>query len=116
MHCNVCFGYALHKRDIDVTILQLDKCILQWMWCFMKIRCIFHLSLNFRESTIRKFRLLIMIIISLKRMNRTIELVNREAGELDMSGQQFGSENVFTEIPNQSSSVEGVLNLELIHS
>nr|CAN71679.1 hypothetical protein VITISV_015841 [Vitis vinifera] len=40
------------------------------------------------------------------------ELVNQEAGELDMSGQQFGSENVFTEIPNQSSSVEGVLNLE----
>nr|CAN63629.1 hypothetical protein VITISV_018697 [Vitis vinifera] len=36
-----------------------------------------------------------------------------EAGELDMSGQQFGFEDVFTEIPNQSSSVEGVLNLEL---
>ncbi|RVW41355.1 Retrovirus-related Pol polyprotein from transposon RE1 [Vitis vinifera] len=29
-----------------------------------------------------------------------------------MSGQQFGSEDVFIEIPNQSSSVEGVLNLE----
>ncbi|RVW76569.1 Retrovirus-related Pol polyprotein from transposon TNT 1-94 [Vitis vinifera] len=55
MHCT--------KRDIDVTILQLDK-------------------------------------------------LNQEAGELDMSGQQFGSEDVFTEIPNQSSSVEGVLNLE----
>ncbi|RVW12248.1 Retrovirus-related Pol polyprotein from transposon TNT 1-94 [Vitis vinifera] len=40
------------------------------------------------------------------------ELVNQEVGELDMSGQQFGSEDVFTEIPNQSSSVEGVLNLE----
>ncbi|RVW22830.1 Retrovirus-related Pol polyprotein from transposon TNT 1-94 [Vitis vinifera] len=40
------------------------------------------------------------------------ELVNQETGELDMSGQQFGSEDVFTEIPNQSSSVEGVLNLE----
>ncbi|RVX13689.1 Retrovirus-related Pol polyprotein from transposon RE1 [Vitis vinifera] len=40
------------------------------------------------------------------------ELVNQEAGELDMSGQQFGSEDVFTEIPNQSSSAEGVLNLE----
>ncbi|RVW78573.1 Retrovirus-related Pol polyprotein from transposon TNT 1-94 [Vitis vinifera] len=40
------------------------------------------------------------------------ELVNQEAGELDMSGQQFGSEDVFTEIPNQSSSIEGVLNLE----
>ena len=26
--------------------------------------------------------------------------------------EQFGSEDVFTEIPNQSSSVEGVLNLE----
>ena len=44
------------------------------------------------------------------------ELVNQEVGELDMSGQQFGSEDVFTEIPNQSSSVEGVLNLEPIHS
>ncbi|RVW38091.1 Retrovirus-related Pol polyprotein from transposon RE1 [Vitis vinifera] len=40
------------------------------------------------------------------------ELVNQEASELDMSGQQFGFEDVFTEIPNQSSSVEGVLNLE----
>ncbi|RVW94742.1 Retrovirus-related Pol polyprotein from transposon RE2 [Vitis vinifera] len=40
------------------------------------------------------------------------ELVNQEVGELDMSGQQFGSEDVFTEIPNQSSSLEGVLNLE----
>ncbi|RVX03736.1 Retrovirus-related Pol polyprotein from transposon RE1 [Vitis vinifera] len=40
------------------------------------------------------------------------EPVNQEAGELDMSGQQFGSEDVSTEIPNQSSSVEGVLNLE----
>ncbi|RVW52962.1 Retrovirus-related Pol polyprotein from transposon RE1 [Vitis vinifera] len=40
------------------------------------------------------------------------ELVNQEADELDMSGQQFGSEDVFIEIPNQSSSVEGVLNLE----
>ncbi|RVW70134.1 Retrovirus-related Pol polyprotein from transposon TNT 1-94 [Vitis vinifera] len=40
------------------------------------------------------------------------ELVNQEAGELDMSGQQFGSEDVFIEIPNQSSSVEGVLNLK----
>ncbi|WJZ90677.1 hypothetical protein VitviT2T_009805 [Vitis vinifera] len=29
-----------------------------------------------------------------------------------MSGQQFGFEDVFTEIPNQSSFVEGVLNLE----
>ncbi|RVW48827.1 Retrovirus-related Pol polyprotein from transposon TNT 1-94 [Vitis vinifera] len=40
------------------------------------------------------------------------ELVNQEAGELDMSGQQFGSEDVFTKIPNQSLFVEGVLNLE----
>ncbi|RVW89665.1 Retrovirus-related Pol polyprotein from transposon TNT 1-94 [Vitis vinifera] len=41
------------------------------------------------------------------------ELVNQEAGELDMSGQQFWSKNVFTEIPNQSLSAESVLNLEL---
>ncbi|RVW24720.1 hypothetical protein CK203_082243 [Vitis vinifera] len=68
------------------------------------------------------------------------ELVNQEASELDMSGitlepssndhpkaeeviedgrdstiepsEQFGSEDAFIEIPNQSSSVEGVLNLE----
>ncbi|KAL6316022.1 hypothetical protein AAG906_015438 [Vitis piasezkii] len=40
------------------------------------------------------------------------ELVHQEAGGLDMSGQQFGSENVFTKIPNQSSSAKGVLNLE----
>ncbi|RVW94488.1 Retrovirus-related Pol polyprotein from transposon RE1 [Vitis vinifera] len=63
-------------------------------------------------STIRKFRLSIMIIISLGDESGQSELVNQEAGELDMSGQQFGSEDVFTEIPNQSSSVEGVLNLE----
>ncbi|RVW54333.1 Retrovirus-related Pol polyprotein from transposon RE1 [Vitis vinifera] len=44
--------------------------------------------------------------------SRQSELVNQEASELDMSGQQFGSEDVFIEIPNQSSSVEGVLNLE----
>ncbi|RVW80533.1 hypothetical protein CK203_051225 [Vitis vinifera] len=71
------------------------------------------------------------------------ELVNQEAGELDMSGttlepssndhpeaeevieegrdntvepsspyEQFGSEDSFTDMPNQSSSAEGVLNLE----
>ncbi|RVW69981.1 Retrovirus-related Pol polyprotein from transposon RE2 [Vitis vinifera] len=44
--------------------------------------------------------------------SRQSELVNQETGELDMSGQQFRSKDVFTEIPNQSSSVEGVLNLE----
>ncbi|KAL6312763.1 hypothetical protein AAG906_020559 [Vitis piasezkii] len=38
--------------------------------------------------------------------SRQSKLVNQEAGELDMSGQQFGSEDVFTEIPNQLSSVE----------
>ena len=38
--------------------------------------------------------------------------MNQEAGELDMSDQQFGSEDVFIEIPNQLSFVEGVLNLE----
>ncbi|WKA00088.1 hypothetical protein VitviT2T_018478 [Vitis vinifera] len=51
-----------------------------------------------------------MIIIFLRKMN--LDNLNQEVGELDMSGQQFGSEDVFTEIPNQSSSVEGVLNLE----
>ena len=77
-----------------------------------------------------------MIIISLKRIGQS-ELVNQEAGELDMSGttlepssndrlkveeviengrdstiepsEQFGSEDAFIEIPNQSSSAEGVL-------
>ncbi|RVW25927.1 putative mitochondrial protein [Vitis vinifera] len=44
--------------------------------------------------------------------SRQSELVNQETGELDMSGQQFRSKDVFTEILNQSSSVEGVLNLE----
>ena len=38
--------------------------------------------------------------------------MHQEAGGLDMSGQQFGSENVFTKIPNQSSSAKGVHNLE----
>ncbi|WKA11436.1 hypothetical protein VitviT2T_028934 [Vitis vinifera] len=68
------------------------------------------------------------------------ELMNQEAGELDMNGttlepscndhpkteeviekgrdstiepsEQFGSEDAFIEIPNQSSSAKGVLNLE----
>ena len=45
------------------------------------------------------------------------ELVNQEAGELDMSGQQFGSEDVFIEIPNQSSFVLRVFLIwNLIHS
>ncbi|RVX07666.1 Retrovirus-related Pol polyprotein from transposon TNT 1-94 [Vitis vinifera] len=51
--------------------------------------------------------------ISKENESRQSELVNQEAGELDMSGQQFRSEDVFTEVPNQSLSVEGVLNLEL---
>ncbi|WJZ80412.1 hypothetical protein VitviT2T_000335 [Vitis vinifera] len=51
--------------------------------------------------------------ISEENESRQFELVNQETGELDMSGQQFGSENVFIEIPNQSLSVEGILNLEL---
>ena len=76
----------------------------------MKIRCIFHLSLNFRGSTIRKFTLDYDYHISEEDESGQSELVNQEAGELDMSGQQFGSEDVFTEIPNQSSSVEGVFN------
>ena len=50
--------------------------------------------------------------ISKEDESRQSELVNQEAGELDMSGQQFGSKDVFIEIPNQSSSVEGVFNLE----
>ncbi|KAL6332607.1 hypothetical protein AAG906_009927 [Vitis piasezkii] len=71
----------------------------------------FHLSPNL-GSTIRKFRLSIMIIISLRKMNLDNRTSEPEVGELDMSGQQFGSEDVFTEIPNQSLSVKGVLNLE----
>ncbi|RVW92416.1 Retrovirus-related Pol polyprotein from transposon RE1 [Vitis vinifera] len=51
-------------------------------------------------------------LISEKDESGQSELVNQEVGELDMSGQQFESEDVFTEIPNQSSSIEGVLNLE----
>ena len=95
------------------------------------------MSLNFRGSTRRKFRL------SEEDESGQSELVNQEAGELDMSGttlepssndnsetkkvlkegrdntmepsppsEQFGSEDAFTEIPNQSSSAKGVLNLE----
>ncbi|RVX02702.1 Retrovirus-related Pol polyprotein from transposon RE1 [Vitis vinifera] len=39
-----------------------------------------------------------------------LKLVNQEASELDTSGQQFGSEDVFIEIPNQLSSVEAIPN------
>ncbi|KAL6321333.1 hypothetical protein AAG906_016367 [Vitis piasezkii] len=97
MHCT--------KRDIDVTILQLDKCILQWMW-FSNL-WEYHKEIQTLDYDYH---------ISKENESGQSELVNQEAGELDMSGQQFGSEDVFTEIPNQSSSVEGVLHLELIHS
>ncbi|RVW18138.1 hypothetical protein CK203_111890 [Vitis vinifera] len=83
-------GYALHKKDIDVTILQLDK----WEY---------HKEIQTLDYDYH---------ISEEDESGQSELVNQEVGELDMSGQQFGSEDVFTEIPNQSSSVEGVLNLE----
>ncbi|RVW15128.1 Retrovirus-related Pol polyprotein from transposon TNT 1-94 [Vitis vinifera] len=91
MHCNVCL-LDMHctKRDIDVTILQLDK----WEY---------HKEIQTLDYDYH---------ISKENESGQSELVNQEAGELDMSGQQFGSEDVFTEIPNQSSSVEGVLNLE----
>ncbi|RVW29882.1 Retrovirus-related Pol polyprotein from transposon RE1 [Vitis vinifera] len=91
MHCNVCL-LDMHctKRDIDVTILQLDK----WEY---------HKEIQTLDYDYH---------ISEEDESGQSELVNQEVGELDMSGQQFGSEDVFTEIPNQSSSVEGVLNLE----
>ena len=79
MHCT--------KRDIDVTILQLDKYLLQWMWCFMNIQCIFHLSLNIRGGYQKEIRTLDYDYhISEEDESRHYELVNQEAGELDMSG------------------------------
>ncbi|RVW98252.1 hypothetical protein CK203_031817 [Vitis vinifera] len=83
-------GYALHKKGYHVTILQLDK----WEY---------HKEIQTLDYDYH---------ISEEDESGQSELVNQEVGELDMSGQQFGSEDVFTEIPNQSSSVEGVLNLE----
>ena len=78
--------------------------------------------------------------ISKEDESKQSELVNQEAGELDMSGttlepssndhpkaeevieeeidntiessEQFGSKDAFIEIPNQSSFAKGVLNLE----
>ncbi|RVW97959.1 hypothetical protein CK203_021328 [Vitis vinifera] len=105
MHCT--------KRDIDVTILQLDKCILQWMWRFMKIRCIFSSESELQGEYIKEIQTLDYDYhISEEDESGQSELVNQEVGELDMSGQQFGFEDVFTEIPNQSSSIEGVLKFE----
>ncbi|RVW29213.1 Retrovirus-related Pol polyprotein from transposon RE1 [Vitis vinifera] len=75
-------GYVLHKRDIDGE---------------------YHKEIQTLDYDYH---------ISKKDESGQSELVNQEVGELDMSGQRFGSEDVFTEIPNQSSSVEGVLNLE----
>ncbi|RVW62724.1 Retrovirus-related Pol polyprotein from transposon RE1 [Vitis vinifera] len=99
--------------DIDVTILQLNECLLQWMWCFMKIRCIFSSESELPGEYHKEIQTLDYDyhIFEEDEYGQS-ELVNQEAGELDMSGQQFGSEDVFTEIPNQSSSAEGVLNLE----
>ncbi|RVW57580.1 Retrovirus-related Pol polyprotein from transposon RE1 [Vitis vinifera] len=104
MHCT--------KRDIDVTILQLDNVI--------TMDVVFHEdSMYFSsESELQgEYHKEIQTLdydyhISEEDESGQSELVNQEVGELDMSGQQFGSEDVFTEIPNQSSSVEGVLNLE----
>ncbi|RVW21769.1 hypothetical protein CK203_112856 [Vitis vinifera] len=105
----------------------------------MKIRCIFILSLNFRGKYQKEIQTLDYDYhISEEDEYGQSELVNQEAGELDMSGttlepssndhpeteevieegrdsiiepsppsEQFGFEDVFTEIPNQSSSVEG---------
>ncbi|KAL6332447.1 hypothetical protein AAG906_008041 [Vitis piasezkii] len=88
-------SHALQCVDIDVTILQLDECLLQWMWCFMKIRWEYHKEIQTLDYDYH---------ISKDDESGQSELVNQEASELDMSGQQFGSEDVFTEIPNQSSA------------
>ncbi|KAL6313769.1 hypothetical protein AAG906_010188 [Vitis piasezkii] len=99
----VFIGYALHKRDIDVTILQLDKCILQWMW--------FELGEYHKEIQTLDYDYHIS-----RRMNRTIELVNQEAGELDMSGQQFGSKMSSLKYQTNRRLLKVFLIWNLIHS
>ena len=54
----------------------------------MKIWCIFHLSLNFRGEYHKEIQTLDYDYhISEENESRQSELVNQEAGELDMSGQ-----------------------------
>ena len=100
----------------------------------MKIRCIFHLSLNFRVQG--EYHKEIQTLdydyhISGEDESGQSELVNQEVGEPSSNdhleaeevikegkdstiepSEQFGSEDAFTKIPNQSLSDEGVLNLE----
>ena len=67
----------------------------------MKIWCIFHLSLNFSGEYHKEIHTLDYDYhISEENEYGQSELVNQKAGEFDMSGQQFGSEDVFIEIPN----------------
>ncbi|RVW92303.1 Retrovirus-related Pol polyprotein from transposon TNT 1-94 [Vitis vinifera] len=106
-------GYALHKKGYRCYHSPTRQ-----MYITMDV--VFHedsMYFSFESELQGEYHKEIQILdydyhISKEDESRQSELVNQEAGELDMSGQQFGSEDVFIEIPNQSSSVEGVLNLE----
>ena len=107
----------------------------------MKIRCIFPSESELQGEYHKEIQTLDYDYhISKEDESGQFELVNQEAGELDMSdttlelssndypkveeviedmrdktiepSEQFGSEDAFIKISNQSSSVEGVLNLE----
>ena len=62
-------GYALHKKGYRCYHPPTRRMFIIMDVVFHEDLMYFHLSLNFRGSTIRKFRLSIMIIISLRRMN-----------------------------------------------
>ncbi|RVW27584.1 Retrovirus-related Pol polyprotein from transposon TNT 1-94 [Vitis vinifera] len=107
-------GYALHKKGYRCYHPPTRR-------MFITMDVVFHEDLmyfSFESELQGEYHKEIQTLdydyhISEEEESGQFELVNQEVGELDMSGQQFGSEDVFTEIPNQSSSVEGVLNLEL---
>ena len=140
MQC-VFVGYALHKNGYRCYHPPTQR-------MFITMDVMFHEDLmyfSFESELQGEYHKEIQILdydyhISKEDESGQSELVNQEAGELDMSdttlepssndhpkaeevieegrdstivpSEQFGSKDAFIEIPIQSSSVEGVLNLE----
>ncbi|KAL6311274.1 hypothetical protein AAG906_017960 [Vitis piasezkii] len=96
-------GYALHKKGYRCYHPPTRRMLLQWKWCFIKIRSG---ELDMSGTTLE----------SSSNDHPEIEKVIEEGRNSTIKpsppSEQFGSKDVFTEIPNQLSFVEGVLNLE----
>ncbi|RVW26000.1 Retrovirus-related Pol polyprotein from transposon TNT 1-94 [Vitis vinifera] len=84
-------GYALHKKGYRCYHPPTRQMYITMDVVFMKIQCIFHLSLNLQGEYHKEIQTLDYDYhISKENESGQSELVNQEAGELDMSGQQLG--------------------------